>query len=63
MVLIFILESRHSDVADSDNTMKHMGRGDILLTLVTPNSKHLAFRHQRQKQLKIKRGYGERLEQ
>lgn len=52
-------------MADSDSTVKHMGRSDILLTLVTPNSKHLAGleRGQRQKQLKIKKGYDERLEQ
>lgn len=61
MLLIFILESRHSDMADS--IMKHMGRGDILLTLVTPSFLAGLERGQGQKQLKIKRGYDERLEQ
>jgi len=35
-ILIFILDRRHSHVADIDSGMKHMEGGNILLTLVTP---------------------------
>lgn len=35
-ILIFILDRRHSHVADIDSSMKHMEGGNILLTLVTP---------------------------